>query len=78
MQPSEAPNDTWRNLQSHYRAKGTKGILHLSYEVNEKTMELGSDPFKFIMEIGSLAANLHRLGERSVTKVREDKEVAEF
>ena len=30
-------------------------------------MELGKELFKFLMEIDLLAADLHRLGDRSVT-----------
>ena len=36
-----------------------------------KTMETGGDPFKFMMEINRLAANLHRLRDRSVTELRK-------
>ena len=32
-------------------------------------MEPGGDPFKFMMKIDRLAAGLHRLGEKSVTKL---------
>ena len=34
-------------------------------------MEPGSDPFKFIMEVDRLAADLHRLGDKSVTELRK-------
>ena len=71
MQRSNAPNDAWRNIESHYRAKGTRDILCLSHEINGKTMEPGGDPFKFMMQIDSLAADLHRLGDKSVTKLRK-------
>ena len=71
VQRSNAPNDAWRNLESHYRAKETREILRLSHETNGKTMEPGGDPFKFIMEIDRLAADLHRLGEKSVTELRK-------
>ena len=71
MQRSNAPNDAWRNLESHYRAKGTREILRLFHEINGKTMEPGGDPFKFIMEIDRLAADLHRLGDNSVTELRK-------
>ena len=70
-QRSNAPNDAWRNLESHYRAKGTREILRLSHEINGKMMESGGDPFKFIMEIDRLAADLHRLGDISVTKLKK-------
>ena len=70
-QRSSAPNDAWRNLESHYRAKGTEEILCLSHEINGKTMEPGGDPFKFMMEIDRLAADLHRLGEKSISKRRK-------
>ena len=30
-QRSNAPNDAWRNLELHYRAKGTREILRLSH-----------------------------------------------
>ena len=70
VQRSDAPNDAWRNLELHYRAKGTKEILRLSNEINGKTMEPGSDPFKFMMEVDRLAADLHRLGDKSVTELR--------
>ena len=50
VQRSNAPNDAWRNLESHYRAKGTREILRLSHEINGKTMEPGGDAFKFMME----------------------------
>ena len=41
VQRSEVPNDAWRNLESHYRAK--------------KTMEPVGDPLKIIMENDLLA-----------------------
>ena len=34
-------------------------------------MELGGDPFKFMMEMNRLAADLHRLGDKSVTGLRK-------
>ena len=34
-------------------------------------MEPGSDPFKFMMEVDRLAADLYRLGDKSVTKLRK-------
>ena len=34
-------------------------------------MEPGGDPFKFIMEFDGLAADLHRLGDKSVTELRK-------
>ena len=71
VQRSNAPNDAWRNLELHYRAKGTREILRLSHEMNEKTMEPGGDPFKFMMEVDRLAADLHRLGDKSVTELRK-------
>ena len=51
VQCSVVPNDAWRNLESHYKAKGTREILRLSHEVNGKTLQLGEDPFQFMMEI---------------------------
>ena len=48
VQRSDAPNDAWRNLEFHYRTKGTREILRLSHEINGKTMEPGDDPFKFV------------------------------
>ena len=71
VQRSKAPNDAWRNLESHYRAKGTREILRLSHEMNGKTMQPGEDPSHFMMEIDWLAADLHRLGGRSVTELRK-------
>ena len=71
VQRSNAPNDAWRNLESYYRAKGTREILRLSHEINEKMMEPGGDPFKFMMEVDRLAADLHRLGDKSVTELRK-------
>ena len=71
VQRSDAPNDAWRNFEFHYRAKGTKEILRLFHEINGKTMEPGSDPFKFMMEVDRLAADLHRLGDKSVTELRK-------
>ena len=71
VQRSDAPNDAWRNLEFHYRAKGTREILRLSHEINGKTMEPGSDPFKFMMEVDRLAADLHRLGNKPVTELRK-------
>ena len=71
VQRSDAPNDAWRNLEFHYRAKGTREILRLSHEINGKTMEPGSDPFKFMMEVDRLGADLHRLGDKSVTELRK-------
>ena len=71
VQRSEAPNDAWRNLESHYRAKGTREIPRLLHEVNVKTMEPGGDPFKFMMEIDSFAVDLHRMGEKFETELRK-------
>ena len=71
VQRSDAPNDAWRNLEFHYRAKGTREILRLSHEINGKTMEPGSDPFKFMMEVDRLAADLDRLEDKSVTELRK-------
>ena len=71
VQRNNAPNDAWRNIESHCRAKGTREILLLSHEINGKTMEPGGDPFKFMMEIDRLAADLHRLGDKSVTELRK-------
>ena len=34
VQRSNASNDAWRNLELHYRAKGTREILRLSHEIN--------------------------------------------
>ena len=34
-------------------------------------MEPGGDPFKFMMEVDKLAADLHRLGDKSVTELRK-------
>ena len=70
VQRSDAPNDAWINIEFHYyRTKGTGEIL--PHEINGKTMEPGSDPFKFMMEVDSLAADLHGLGDKSVTEVRK-------
>ena len=41
-----APNDAWKNFESHHRAKGTREILHLSHEVNQNVMK-PSDLFEF-------------------------------
>ena len=71
VQRSDAPNEAWRNLEFHYRAKGTREILRLSHEINGKTMEPGSDPFKFMMEVDRLAADLHRLRDKSVTELKK-------
>ena len=71
VQRSDAPNDAWRNLEFHYRAKRTGEILCLSHEINGKTMEPGGDLFKFMMEVDRLAADLHRLGDKSVTELRK-------
>ena len=71
VQRSNAPNDAWRNLESHYRAMGTREILRLSHEINGKTMEPDGDPFKLMMENDRLAADLHRLGDKSVTELRK-------
>ena len=43
----------------------------MSHEINGKTMEPGSDPFKFVMEVDRLAADLHRLGDKSATELRK-------
>ena len=37
VQRSEVPYDAWRNLESYYKAKGTKEILRLSHKVDEKS-----------------------------------------
>ena len=71
VQRSNAPNDAWRNLESHHRAKGTREILRVSHGINRKTIEPGDDPFKFMIEIYRLASDLHRLGDKSVTELRK-------
>ena len=71
VQRSDAPNDAWRNLEFHYRAKGTREIFCLSHIISGKTMEPGGDPFKFKMEVDRLAVDLHRLGDKSVTELRK-------
>ena len=71
VQSSNAPNVAWSNLELHYRAKVTRETLRLSHETNGKTMEPGGDPFKFMMEVDRLAADLHRLGNESVTELRK-------
>ena len=71
MQRSNAPNDAWINLESHYRAKVTRETLRLSHEIDGKTMEPGGDPFTFMMEIDRLASDLHRLGDKSVTELKK-------
>ena len=70
VQRNKAPNDAWQNLESR-RAKGTREILYLLHEVHEKTMQTEEEPFQFMMENDRLAADLHRLGERSVTELRK-------
>ena len=71
VQRSNSPNDEWRNLESHYRAKGTREILRLSHGINRNTMEPGGDPFKLMTEIDRLVADLHGLGDKSVTELRK-------
>ena len=71
VERSNAPNAAWRNLESHYRARGTREVINLSHKINGKTMEAGGDPFKFTMKIDRLAADLHRLGDKSVTELRK-------
>ena len=71
VQRSNAPNDAWRNIELNFRAKGTREISRLSHEINGKTMEPGGDPFKFMMEVDRLAADLHRLGDKPVTELRK-------
>ena len=71
VQRSNAPNEAWRNLELHYRAKGTREILRLSHEINGKTMEPGGDPLKLMMAVDRLAADLHRLGDKSATELRK-------
>ena len=71
VQRSNAPNDAGRNLESHYRAMGTREILRLSHEINGKTMEPGGDLFTFMMENDRVAAGFHRLGDKSVTDLRK-------
>ena len=70
VQRSKVPNDAWRNLESHYSAKGTREILRLSHDVNGKTMQPGEDTFQFMIQIDRLAADFHRLDGRSVTGLR--------
>ena len=65
VQRSKATNAARRNLESHYRAKETRKIHRLSDEANGKTMQPGEDSFQFMMEIEWLAADLHKLGDRS-------------
>ena len=49
---------------ANWRRRGLRGR-------QGKTMEPGGDPFKFMMEIDRLAADLHRLGDKSVTELRK-------
>ena len=49
VQRSEAPNNAWRNLESHCRTKGAREILRLSHDVNGKTMQPGEDTVHFMM-----------------------------
>ena len=64
VQRSVAPNDVvWRNLELHYKAKGTREIFRLSHEVAGKPMQPGAELFQFMMEVGRSAADLHMLGE---------------
>ena len=51
VQRSEAPNDVWRNLESHYKAKGTREILRLSHGVNGKTMQPGRILFSSLWKL---------------------------
>jgi hypothetical protein len=60
VQRCHAPNEAWRNLKLHYKAKETREKLRVSHEINGKTMERGSGPFEFMMEVDKLAADLHR------------------
>ena len=71
VQHSEARNATWRNLESHYRAKGTREIVCLSHGVNGKTMQPGGNPFQFMVEVDRLAADLYRLGDKSVPELKK-------
>ena len=71
VQRSEAPNGAWRNLESHFRAKKIREILRSSHEINGKTIQLGEDPFQLMIENGRLAADLNRLGDRSVTELKK-------
>ena len=71
VQRSKVPNDAWQNLELHYRVKGTREILILSLEVNEKTMQPWEDPFQIMMETDRLAADLHRLGDISITELKK-------
>ena len=68
MQRSETPNDAWRSFESHYRARRT-GVRFL-HEVNGKAMEQGEDSCKFMMETDVPEADLHRLGDRSTTEMK--------
>ena len=68
---SEASNNAWGNLKSHYRAKGTIGTLRLSHEVNGKTMQPGKDLFQFMTETDRLAADPQKLRDKSVTKLKQ-------
>ena len=70
-QRSKAPNDACRNLESYYRAEGTRGILRRSHKVSGKTMGPGDDSFKLMMETDRLRADLHRLSDKSVTELRK-------
>ena len=71
VQRSEAPNDAWQNFESHFRAKRTREILRLSHEVNGKTMQPGEDPFQFMVEVDRLVADLHRLGDKPIKKLKK-------
>ena len=71
VQRSEAPNNAWRNFESHLRPKRTREILCLSHKISRKTMQPGEESFQFVMETDRLAEDLQRLGDRSVTEVRK-------
>ena len=71
VQRSEASNDAWRDLESHYRARGSRKIIRLLPEINGKEMESGGDPYNSMMEIDRLVANLHILGDKSMNELRK-------
>ena len=50
--------------------KGNERYFAYRTRLTRKTMQVGEDPFKFMIEVDRFVADLHRLGDISTTKLK--------
>ena len=62
---------TGGEISTHTMNQREQGGYFANHTRLTESTEPGDNPFKFMMEIDRLAADLHRLGDTSITKVRK-------